>query len=216
LAGALATAKIVDGVWAGIKANYDSYTDKTVTITTIMQTIMAGASAASSVGSTTPTAGLTSEQQNIANSGISAVQALQKSGQNAAAESATVQLMKTLAAVKPLASTDIVATRKAALGYLSSGGIVPKYFAVGGYANGTDTVPAMLTPGEFVMSKYAVDTHGVGTLSAMNKGDSAGSSVYTYNLSVNVKSDANPNEIAQVVMTQIKQVDAQKIRGMRK
>ena len=34
---------------------------------------------------------------------------------------------------------------------------------------GTDTVPAMLTPGEFVMSKGAVDKFGIGTMMEINK-----------------------------------------------
>ena len=34
---------------------------------------------------------------------------------------------------------------------------------------GTDTVPAMLTPGEFVVRKAAVDSVGVGYLNALNK-----------------------------------------------
>ena len=34
---------------------------------------------------------------------------------------------------------------------------------------GTDTVPAMLTPGEFVMSRGAVNMFGVDTMMAMNK-----------------------------------------------
>jgi len=41
-------------------------------------------------------------------------------------------------------------------------------FSGGGVAQGTDTVPAMLTPGEFVMSRGAVSKFGVGTLEAMN------------------------------------------------
>ena len=44
-------------------------------------------------------------------------------------------------------------------------------FAQGGEVPGTgnkDTVPAMLTPGEFVMSKGAVQQYGVGTLAGMN------------------------------------------------
>ena len=41
-------------------------------------------------------------------------------------------------------------------------------FSGGGPAMGTDTVPAMLTPGEFVMSKGAVDKIGVDNLMAMN------------------------------------------------
>jgi TP901 family phage tail tape measure protein len=99
---------------------------------------------------------------------------------------------------------------------MSSGGMVkPKYFSVGGPARGTDTIPAMLTPGEFVMSKYAVSNYGVDKMKAMNTGTYEGEKVYNYNLSVNVKSDANPDDIARVVMTQIKQIDSQRVRGQR-
>ena len=42
-------------------------------------------------------------------------------------------------------------------------------FSGGGMAPmGTDTIPAMLTPGEFVMSKGAVDTFGTGFMEAVN------------------------------------------------
>ena len=44
---------------------------------------------------------------------------------------------------------------------MAGGGTVPK-------KKGTDSVPAMLTPGEFVMSKGAVDQYGTDTLEAMN------------------------------------------------
>jgi len=50
---------------------------------------------------------------------------------------------------------------------MSSGGMVPKYFATGGKSIGSDTVPAMLTPGEFVMNKGATKAFGP-MLSAMN------------------------------------------------
>ena len=59
---------------------------------------------------------------------------------------------------------------------MASGGMV--YAAGGGSIfkpRGTDTVPAMLTPGEFVIKKSAVDKVGLGTLSAINGG---GSPVY--------------------------------------
>ena len=100
---------------------------------------------------------------------------------------------------------------------MSKGGMVkPNYFTMGGFAKGTDTVPAMLTPGEFVMSKYAVDTHGVNTLKSMNSGQSVGGAVYnnTYTLTVNAKTDANPNDIAQAVMSTIRQVDDRRVRGV--
>jgi len=95
------------------------------------------------------------------------------------------------------------------------GGIIPKYYVSGGYSKGTDTIPAMLTPGEFVIRKNAVDSFGVNKLNKINDGSYDGSSVYNYNLSVNVKSDANPNDIARTVMTQIKQIDNQRIRTQR-
>ena len=51
----------------------------------------------------------------------------------------------------------------------ATGGSVPR-FAAGGQlpARGTDTVPAMLTPGEFVIRKSAVDAVGLGTLNNIN------------------------------------------------
>jgi hypothetical protein len=110
----------------------------------------------------------------------------------------------------------------------SQGGMVPQYKRLGGMiqykkdggiipykAMGTDTVPAMLTPGEFVVKKYAVDSFGVDNLKAINNGTFKGDSMYNYEVNVNVKSDANPDQIARAVMGQIKQIDSQRIRGNR-
>jgi hypothetical protein len=101
---------------------------------------------------------------------------------------------------------------------MASGGMVPRYFAQGGFNMipiGTDTIPAMLSPGEFVVSKFAVDNFGVDKLRSINTGNTDLGSVYNYNLSVNVKSDANPNDIAQTIIEQIRQVDNQRIRSNR-
>lgn len=106
----------------------------------------------------------------------------------------------------------------------AGGGMVPAKFAMGGYAMGTDTVPAMLTPGEFVIKKSAVDRIGTATLHKLNgyaeggmvggtSGTSIGDSVYNYSVNVNVSSDADPNQIARAVMTQIKQIDNHRIRS---
>lgn len=103
--------------------------------------------------------------------------------------------------------------------YGMGGMVKPQYFNYGGmvkaYAKGGDVVPSMLTPGEFVMSKYAVQNYGVDKMKSMNNGTYNGDSVYNYNLSVNVKSDANPDDIARTVMTQIRQVESQRIRSAR-
>ena len=64
----------------------------------------------------------------------------------------------------------------------AAGGVI--YAAGGDYVNfqsrGTDTVPAMLTPGEFVMKKSAVDSIGVNNLSRMNNGYQNGGQVRYY------------------------------------
>ncbi len=120
---------------------------------------------------------------------------------------------------------------------MNMGGMVPKYFANGGRM-GSDTVPAMLTPGEFVMNKQATKSFGP-LLSMLNeskypsmigssydgKGSSGGimtsvsdnsSKVYNYNVGITVpQSNANPNDIARAVIGQIKYIDNQRIRGQR-
>ena len=95
------------------------------------------------------------------------------------------------------------------------GGIIPKYYVSGGYSKGTDTIPAMLTPGEFVVRKNAVDSFGVNNLNKINDGSYGGSSVYNYSLNVNVKSDSSPDDIARTVMTQIRRIDNQRIKGQK-
>ena len=94
--------------------------------------------------------------------------------------------------------------------HLAKGGLVP------GFGSG-DKIPAMLTPGEFVIKKSVVQSLGVDKLTALNSNADLGGSVYnnTYSINVNVKSDADANEIARTVMTQIKNVDAQRVRGNR-
>jgi TP901 family phage tail tape measure protein len=98
---------------------------------------------------------------------------------------------------------------------MAMGGMVPKYFVSGGYSRGTDTIPAMLTPGEFVVKRNAVDSFGVNNLNKINDGSYSGSSVYNYNLNLNVKSESNADDIARTVMTQIKRIDNQRIRTQR-
>jgi hypothetical protein len=78
----------------------------------------------------------------------------------------------------------------------SRGGLV--YRSVGGSIfkpRGTDTVPAMLTPGEFVVRKAAVDRIGMRALTAMNSGDA--SAVYkATGGSVGYNKSLNRNRIA--------------------
>jgi hypothetical protein len=73
----------------------------------------------------------------------------------------------------------------------------------------------MLTPGEFVMSKYAVQSYGLDKMKAINSGTYNGDSMYNYEINVNVQTDANADQIAKAVIGQIKHIDSQKIRGNR-
>jgi hypothetical protein len=121
---------------------------------------------------------------------------------------------------------------------MSMGGVVPKYFASGGRI-GSDSVPTMLTPGEFVVNRAASKRFGP-LLESLNESKypsmiGAGSSgygapinnvsssvsdnstaVYNYSLGFNINgNNSNPSDIARSVMTEIKRVDAQRIRGQR-
>ena len=45
----------------------------------------------------------------------------------------------------------------------------PGSFATGGVAVGTDTIPALLTPGEFVVNRKSAKAFGYGNLGKLNK-----------------------------------------------
>jgi TP901 family phage tail tape measure protein len=119
------------------------------------------------------------------------------------------------------------------------GGMVSKYMALGGRAIGSDTIPAMLTPGEFVMNKAASKAYGpllerineskypgmlggggmtqipVNNIStSMNDNSTA---VYNYNLGFSINgANGSAKDIANAVMREIKNVDSQRIRGQRR
>ena len=121
---------------------------------------------------------------------------------------------------------------------MSMGGVVPKYFASGGRI-GSDSVPTMLTPGEFVVNKAAskrfgpllesineskypamigAGTSGYGTpINNVSSSVSDNSmAVYNYSLGFNIGgNNSNANDIARAVMKEIKNIDAQRIRGQR-
>jgi hypothetical protein len=98
------------------------------------------------------------------------------------------------------------------VGYSMGGRVAKRYLASGG-SIGSDTVSAMLTPGEFVVKRPAVQGFGVKNLEAINNGKSASDSVYNYNVNLSVSSVSSPDEIARTVITKIKDIDRQRIRG---
>jgi len=119
------------------------------------------------------------------------------------------------------------------------GGSISKYMAFGGRAMGSDTVPTMLTPGEFVMNKAASQAYGP-LLERINESKYPGmlgnsgttqvpvnnistsvsdnsTAVYNYNLGFSINgSNGNAKDIANAVMREIKNVDSQRIRGQRR
>jgi hypothetical protein len=130
---------------------------------------------------------------------------------------------------------------------MNYGGMVPSYFAAGGRV-GSDSVPAMLTPGEFVMNKAATKRFGP-MLNQMNNSkfpsmiedmtpavyssnnssvvmptitsvattvSDSSTTMYNYNIGITVpQSNASSNDIARAVMSQIKYIDSQRIRGQK-
>ena len=93
---------------------------------------------------------------------------------------------------------------------MSKGGIVPElgmrpqYFANGGMARGTDTVPAMLTPGEMVLNKDQQSMLGGGT------------TYNTYNLDISGNVDQRAIEqIRNIIQNSPNQVNQASQRGER-
>lgn len=133
--------------------------------------------------------------------------------------------------------TDAAAYRDYRAGERMYGGLIRKY-DVGGIVAGsgmTDKVPALLTPGEYVVNRAATQRFGPlleqlneskypGSLSLSGSPMVAGvsnnminnnsTSVYNYSLTVDVAgSSANPDDIARTVIAQIRNMDAQRLRG---
>jgi len=202
----------IKGAWDAIKKAYDDIKDKSVTLTTHMVTTYGTA-----LGLPDPNAGKKPTPEEIA--------ALDKSlkgkddGDNASLGFYNGDGLLNDGDKGTTVSDQARADALARLNWRAwdreaSGGLIkPRRFAIGGTVIGTDTVPAMLTPGEFVMSKYAVNSYGTETMKGINSGSQQLGSVYNYDLTVNVRSDANPNEIANTVMSKIRQIDSMKLRG---
>jgi phage-related protein len=89
-------------------------------------------------------------------------------------------------------------------------GKIPR-FAQGGLVQGpggTDNVPAMLTAGEFVMRRPAVEALGLPTLRALNRGQAPGGDVtqhFTFNLKIESKDKVDETFIKQRLMPAIRE-----------
>jgi TP901 family phage tail tape measure protein len=172
-----------------------------------------------------PTPGMLAQEAAVKAAAEKTAALAQKAKDNASADAArAAQAKKDAAAAKAKADAKRAADLKAFGGNAAaanafanwgnnySGGLI-KRFAVGGRVIGTDTVPSMLTPGEFIVSRPAVREYGVDKLKAINSQAYDDSAVYNYNLSVNMSgSDLDADDVATVVLQKIKQLDSQRIR----
>jgi TP901 family phage tail tape measure protein len=117
-------------------------------------------------------------------------------------------------------------SREPAPGFAMGGKV--KYFANGGRPFGSDSVPAMLTPGEFVVRRSMAQAYGpllesinsnVFPRVNMNKAMPSSSakndgSMYNYNVNVTLNgSDMDPNDVANVVMQKIKMKENMNVRN---
>jgi hypothetical protein len=108
----------------------------------------------------------------------------------------------------------------------NNGGFITKKYASGGFVGGignTDKVPALLTPGEFVMTKGSAARYGK-ALERVNSpsykfasnaaGYSGGSAMGTsiYNLTVNAQTNADANDIATITIKRIQDMERTRIR----
>jgi hypothetical protein len=94
------------------------------------------------------------------------------------------------------------------LDYFNKGGFVKPIYAQTGLMipKGTDSVPAMLTPGEFVVQRPAVQALGAGALHAINKGIAPVSNT-TVNLSFDIKTTEpiDDNFFRQKIMPRVRE-----------
>ena len=162
-----------------------------------------------------------------------------------AASSAAIAAGKASGAAYKAANSIRVATGQISLrayeaqfGAAKSGGLIT------GPGTGTsDSIPTMLSNGEYVIRAASVAKIGTPLLDAINEGrlsdirgasvsvkdisinsrsasinnDSASSnsgSVYNYNVVVNAETNADADQIASAVMSKIKQVEGQRVRGV--
>jgi hypothetical protein len=93
------------------------------------------------------------------------------------------------------------------------GGLIRSTYGFGGDVLGSDTVPALLTPGEFVIKRPSVQSFGVDNLKAINNGTYGGESVYNYSINVNVATDASPEQIARAVAQNVRRTESYRLRG---
>jgi LysM repeat protein len=211
IAGALTTATALELKWKDIAKAFDAYQQITAGVSTEQKAITGQVGTSKTLDTKTV----------VDKTVVPTSTVVVKSGDtlSAIAKKAGVSLSTLIKANPQIANPNLIKPKQVinlpAIAK-SEGGMVPSYFAAGGYGKGTDTIPAMLTPGEFVVKKYSVDNFGVDNLKAINNGTYNGNSVYNYNLSVNVGGlNTSADDIARTVMSEIRRNESQRVRGIK-
>ncbi len=93
----------------------------------------------------------------------------------------------------------------------------PVYLNSGGWpARGTDIIPAMLSPGEYVVSAPAVQRVGVGTLDAINAGQAVGGTTVNVAISIDTLDTQSVRQaVEQDIAPALVEVLRQNVRGLR-
>lgn len=102
-------------------------------------------------------------------------------------------------------------------GYITQPGVAPIYRALGG-PSGTDTVPAWLTPGEYVVRKQAVDAVGLSFMHDLNRATPARGGSYGAGMSIDydrlVASAARAGGSPQVIVHKGDQIDENTVAAL--
>jgi hypothetical protein len=147
------------------------------------------------------------------------------------------------AAQRALASANVSTGKMSLRAYEAAFGAKSGGLITGPGTGTSDSIPTMLSNGEYVVRAASVAKIGIPALEAINAGKipeltganvSANSisinsgrtsinrntatqdsgSVYNYSVVVNAETNANPDQIAGAVMAKIKQVEGQRVRGV--
>ncbi len=197
----------ISGVFTGLfttQSATDSTTAAANTATKIASDASLSAAEVTSAAANTATKVATDTTTAATQTAGTAAQTVTITGVLSAILASTTSLLGTLVAVNTSGFASV-----ATASMFSSGGIVPElgqkpqYFASGGLAKGTDTVPAMLTPGEMVLNKSQQEGLGANTYN-------------TYNLEISGNVDQRAiDQIRGIIQTSPKQVNAANTIGQR-
>ena len=232
---ALAATTQNKDVWMEINRLTDQYNlKKSERTLDEFSTITGGTNAPSQISTAKPSAASSAKKPTQPLVIRPSASALTKAAQSQAASGNLSSARYTALAANTKALTAMYAKKKAFGGMMYRGSneappaIKMAYGSLVPGMGNTDRVPALLTPGEFVIRKSVASAYmplleqlngNVYPGGAMPKGSAKNNSnLYNNSYSINVNvagTDASPDEIANAVMSKIKEVESRSLRGVR-